>query len=41
MLLRRDLNFINGAHSREQGDFAIAAAAQSLSAMQRAGAFES
>jgi len=41
VLLRRDLNFINGAHTKQQIEFTVAAAADSLSAMQRAGAFES
>jgi len=40
VLLRRDLNFINGAHTEEQIEFTVAAAADSLSAMQRAGLFE-
>ena len=41
VLLRRDLNFINGAHTKEQIDFTVAASAESLAAMRRAGAFES
>jgi aminotransferase MxcL len=40
VLLRRDLNFINGAHTQEQIEFTVAATAESLSAMQRAGTFE-
>jgi len=39
VLLRRDLNFINGAHTKEQIEFTVAAAADSLSAMERAGSF--
>jgi aminotransferase MxcL len=40
VLLRRDLNFINGAHTEAQVAFTVEAAAESLAAMRRSDVFD-